>query len=524
MAKTEKYRKTVGGYKILADRAICDENGRSLTIHLDDDGQIDSIGGKDIKEPEVDTHYSPNSSNAQSGLAVAEAIAGTGQVPSVTSSDNGKVLMAKWSSSTGSYSWDEAPSGVPEATAADNGKVLGVTDTAGHFGWVNQQDISGKADKATTLSGYGITDAYTKTETDSLLATKVDKDGSKVLSSNDFTDSYRDKLSGISAGAQVNVIESVSVAGTKLSISEKSVDIPAATGEIYGVVTGTERTRWNSWGSNEYDVPLFVDQRIMLLWYGTGWGEVLAPSRGIANPTIGYDADGPLDVSGTSWAGTPYISKSNLGGRVSGPWLDDNKGIHWTHESITSQISKNKPFTIEFWLKDDYPESTSGFHDGNYPVSLLGNTGFSISNNDIIPTLGIGGWFGYVSYQYPYYNSSTNTGLGSHSIGSVMPWYQKDAWVHVALTYDGTGNKAGLHLYANGLELLNNDKSLGALLENSNFNWIFSNPQSLSIMQNWPYYPDYSCNWKIAQLAMFNYCKYTGNFTPQTTPYCLGVD
>ena len=28
------------------------------------------------------------------------------------------------------------------------------------------QDISGKADKATTLSGYGITDAYTKTESD----------------------------------------------------------------------------------------------------------------------------------------------------------------------------------------------------------------------------------------------------------------------------------------------------------------------------------------------------------------------
>ena len=48
MAKTEKYRKTVGGYKILADRAICDENGRSLTIHLDDDGQIDSIGGKPV--------------------------------------------------------------------------------------------------------------------------------------------------------------------------------------------------------------------------------------------------------------------------------------------------------------------------------------------------------------------------------------------------------------------------------------------------------------------------------------------
>ena len=33
----------------------------------------------------------------------------------------------------------------------------------------SHQDISGKADRATTLSGYGITDAYTKAEVDSML-------------------------------------------------------------------------------------------------------------------------------------------------------------------------------------------------------------------------------------------------------------------------------------------------------------------------------------------------------------------
>ena len=35
------------------------------------------------------------------------------------------------------------------------------------------QDISGKADKATTLAGYGIEDAYTKTETDSAIDAKI---------------------------------------------------------------------------------------------------------------------------------------------------------------------------------------------------------------------------------------------------------------------------------------------------------------------------------------------------------------
>ena len=38
--------------------------------------------------------------------------------------------------------------------------------------YITHQDISGKADKATTLAGYGITDAYTKTQIDTSLSTK----------------------------------------------------------------------------------------------------------------------------------------------------------------------------------------------------------------------------------------------------------------------------------------------------------------------------------------------------------------
>lgn len=59
-------------------------------------------------KPTIDEHYAPDSSNAQSGIGVTEAVAG-------------------------------------------------------------------KADISTTLAGYGITDAYTKTETDTLLGGKVDK-------------------------------------------------------------------------------------------------------------------------------------------------------------------------------------------------------------------------------------------------------------------------------------------------------------------------------------------------------------
>lgn len=48
-----------------------------------------------------------------------------------------------------------------------------VSDLTNDSGFLTSTDISGKADKATTLSGYGITDAYTKTQVDKKVADLV---------------------------------------------------------------------------------------------------------------------------------------------------------------------------------------------------------------------------------------------------------------------------------------------------------------------------------------------------------------
>ena len=48
-------------------------------------------------------------------------------------------------------------------------KTSDLTNDSGFL--TSHQDISGKADKATTLSGYGITNAYTKTQVDGLIPT-----------------------------------------------------------------------------------------------------------------------------------------------------------------------------------------------------------------------------------------------------------------------------------------------------------------------------------------------------------------
>ena len=60
--------------------------------------------------PSVDQSYNASSSNAQSGAAVAQAIAAipapsVDEVPAVTSSDDGKVLKATYSGGQGSYAW-----------------------------------------------------------------------------------------------------------------------------------------------------------------------------------------------------------------------------------------------------------------------------------------------------------------------------------------------------------------------------------------------------------------------------------
>ena len=71
------------------------------------------------------------------------------------------------------------------------------------------------------------------------LAGKVNTEAGKGLSTNDFTTPLLEKLNGIEAGAEVNVIESISLNSVPLEISGKAVNIPIATVGALGVVQST---------------------------------------------------------------------------------------------------------------------------------------------------------------------------------------------------------------------------------------------------------------------------------------------
>lgn len=111
---------------------------------------------------------------------------------------------------------------VPATGTTNNGKFLQAGATAGSVQWA-------AASKSTVGLGNvdNTSDANKPVSTaqQAALDNKVDKVSGKVLSTNDYTTTEKNKLDGIAASAQVNVLESVKVNGTALGITSKAVNI-----------------------------------------------------------------------------------------------------------------------------------------------------------------------------------------------------------------------------------------------------------------------------------------------------------
>lgn len=69
----------------------------------------------------------------------------------------------------------------------------------------------------------------TKEEINTALQTKVDKIDGMGLSTNDYTNGEKSKLENVESGAQVNVIENVSVNGTTQPVTSKRVNVTVPT-------------------------------------------------------------------------------------------------------------------------------------------------------------------------------------------------------------------------------------------------------------------------------------------------------
>ena len=95
-----------------------------------------------------------------------------------------------------------------------------------------QTDVAGKADAATTLTGYGITDAYTKTETDTAVGKKADK--ATTLTGYGIADAYTKTETDTAIGKKADKATTLTGYGitdayTKTAADEK---ITAATADM----------------------------------------------------------------------------------------------------------------------------------------------------------------------------------------------------------------------------------------------------------------------------------------------------
>ena len=139
----------------------------------------------------------------------------------------------------------------------------------------------------------------------------VQKEQGKGLSSNDYTTTEKNKLSGVATGAQVNVLEAVQINGTDLVASNKKVNIDLSSyatkadiGSVYKYKGSVE---------NFSDLPTT----------GITAGDVYNVEK--ANKSKGINAGDNVAWTGTDWdvlAGT--VDTSNFVQKVTGKGLSSN--------------------------------------------------------------------------------------------------------------------------------------------------------------------------------------------------------
>ena len=114
-------------------------------------------------EGEIDALQTASATHATT-TALTEGLAGK--------QDKALIQSAQYSDNTTNDTSYPSVKAVADAITAVSSGVSGVTDDVEELKGTVAGLQTGKADKATTLQGYGITDAYTKTEVDTALKTQ----------------------------------------------------------------------------------------------------------------------------------------------------------------------------------------------------------------------------------------------------------------------------------------------------------------------------------------------------------------
>lgn len=218
---------------------------------------VDSNGTAGWQTPAsvtVDQTYNASSTNAQSGTAVAQAIAAipsVDEVPDVTSSDDGKVLTAAYSGGSGSYSWQPASGGGSSYTAGD-----GIDITAGEISvrHDNTLSVARTYGAASTLEPFSDTTYVFETNSDFKGWVKNGSAGEYLrvsIPANAFTyDTGYTAYLGISDGSNT-AFYPIQLSATALSngylVDAQTVDLPLPVGSSTGWEGSVNLSSSNLW-------------------------------------------------------------------------------------------------------------------------------------------------------------------------------------------------------------------------------------------------------------------------------------
>ena len=145
------------------------------------------------------------------------------------------------------------------------------------------------------------------------LGNKVDKETGKGLSSNDYTSAEKTKLVGIETGAEVNIIESISVNGVAQTISSKNVDLDIITESEVETIVNTAIG-----GITGFDfeivqsLPLTGEKGIIYLLSNSGSGQNIYDEYIWIDTSSTYEKIGSTDIDLSHYWQNSNSSANNL--------------------------------------------------------------------------------------------------------------------------------------------------------------------------------------------------------------------
>lgn len=222
-----------------------------------------------------------------------------------------------------------------------------------------------------------------------------------------------------------------------------------------------------------------------------GW-----PSSG--QPTPSYDPDGPLDVSGTGWSGTPFVNNQDLGwSYVQVPSNAYSTDFHLyaqnqlRYEEGLEQIglyTLDKDFTIEAWLRLTHSRGNLSYLRSQPLIGLFNETSMCCFG---LRDSGIGYW-DWDGMRYSQFSALSG-------------------WHHYAIVVHNNVAKMfidGVSVNGAGYPISPSTMTSFIIAKFGYVNWSGSRVD----MARYDY----------AQICLTKRAKWTEDFTPPTRPYCLG--